>query len=184
MKKKTKERDSSILGGEFMHMRCYAHILNLIVQSGLKSIHESIAKVRNAVRYVRASPTRFEKFQECFENEKIKAKCLSSLDVPTRWNSTYLMLVCALKFVRAFDRLEEEDGHYKLYFCEADGHYKIFMKFLGIFYELTLRFSGSLFVTSNTYFHELISIEDQLQQLCSVDRDLLLRSLVVEMKKI
>ena len=49
MKKKTKERDSSILGGEFMHMRCCAHILNLIVQSELKSIHESIAKVRNAV---------------------------------------------------------------------------------------------------------------------------------------
>ena len=62
VKKKTKERDSSILGGEFMHMRCCAHILNLIVQNGLKSIHESIAKVQNAVRYVRASLARFEKF--------------------------------------------------------------------------------------------------------------------------
>ena len=88
------------------------------------------------------------------------------------------MLDCALKFVRAFDRLEEEDGHYSLYFCEADGNgkkpigppnyldwenVKTFVKFLGIFYEATLRFSGFLFVTSNTYFHELISIEDQLQ---------------------
>ena len=72
VKKKIKERDSSILDGEFMHMHCYAHILNFIVQSGLKSIHESIAKVRNAVRYVRASPARFKKFQECVENEKIK----------------------------------------------------------------------------------------------------------------
>ena len=57
------------------------------------------------------------------------------------------------------------------------------MKFLGIFYEVTLRFSRSLFVTSNTYFHELISIEDQLQQLCSVDGDPLLKSMAVEMKK-
>ena len=79
VKKKTKERDSSILGGEFMHMHYCARILNLIVQSGLKSIHELIAKVRNAVLYVRASPTRFEKFQEYVENEKIKAKCLLSL---------------------------------------------------------------------------------------------------------
>ena len=31
VKKKIKERDSSILDGEFMHMHCYAHILNLIV---------------------------------------------------------------------------------------------------------------------------------------------------------
>ena len=68
------------------------------------------------------------------------------------------MLDCALKFVRAFDRLGETDGHYKLYFCEADGNgkkpigppnyldwenVKNFVKFLGIFYEATLRFSGS-----------------------------------------
>ena len=57
------------------------------------------------------------------------------------------------------------------------------MKFLSIFYEATLRFSGSLCVTSNTYFHELISIENQLQQLCNVDRDPLLKSMAVEMKK-
>ena len=61
---------------------------------------------------MRASPARFEKFQECVENEKIIAKYLLSLNVPTRWNSTYLMLDCALKFVKAFDRLEKEDGHY------------------------------------------------------------------------
>ena len=181
-----------------MHMRCYAHILNLIVQSGLKSIHESIAKVRNAVQYVRASPARFEKLQEYVDKEIIKAKCLLSLDVSTRWNSIYLKLDYALKFVRVFDRLEEEDEHYKLYFCEADGNgkkligpsryldlenVKTFVKFLGIFYKVTLRFSGSLFVTSNIYFHELIGIENQLQQLCSVDGDPLLRSMAGEMKK-
>ena len=62
VKKKTKKRDNSVLGGEFMHMRCYAHILNLMVQSGLKSIHESIVKVQDAMRYVKASLRTFEKF--------------------------------------------------------------------------------------------------------------------------
>ena len=57
------------------------------------------------------------------------------------------------------------------------------MKFLDIFYEVTLRFSGSLFVSFNTYFHELISIHDQLQLLCSVDGDPLLRSMARKMKK-
>ena len=108
------------------------------------------------------------------------------------------MLDCALRFVRAFDRLEEDDGHNKLYFCEADGNgkkpivppsyldwenVKTLVKFLDIFYEVTLRFYESLFVTSNTYFHELISIEDQLQQLCSIDGNPLLKSMVVEMEK-
>ena len=57
------------------------------------------------------------------------------------------------------------------------------MKFLGIFYKAKLRFFGSLFVTSNTYFHELISIKDQLQQLCGVNKDPLLRSMAGKMKK-
>ena len=72
VKKKIKERDSSILGGEFIHMRCCVHILNLIVQNGLKFIHELIVKVRNVVRYVRASLVRFEKFQECVKMRKLK----------------------------------------------------------------------------------------------------------------
>ena len=65
---------------------------------------------------MRVSPTSFEKFQECVENENIKAKCLLSLNVPTTWNSTYLKLDCALKFMRAFDKLEEGDGRYKFLF--------------------------------------------------------------------
>ena len=121
---KKKKRKKEIIAYEFMHMCCCAHILDLIMQSGLKSIHESFVKVRNAVQYVRASPARFEKSQEFVDKEKIKVKCLLSLDVPTRWNSTYLMLDCALKFVRVLDKLEEEFRNYKLYFCETDGNGK------------------------------------------------------------
>ena len=64
----------SLLGCGFLHMRCCAHILNLIVQDGLKSLNESIVKVCNVVRYVKSSPNRFEKFKACVEKKKKKFK--------------------------------------------------------------------------------------------------------------
>ena len=97
LRRKTKDRVDSLLGCELLHMRCCAHILNLIVQDGLKDLNESIVKVRNVVRYVKSSLNRFEKFKACVEKEKIQSKSLLCLDVSTRWNSTYLMLESAQK---------------------------------------------------------------------------------------
>ena len=74
LRRKTKDRVGSLLGCEFLHMRCCAHILNLIVQDGLKDLNESIVKVRNVVRYVKSSPNRFEKFKVCVEKENSKQK--------------------------------------------------------------------------------------------------------------
>lgn len=55
------------------------------------------------MRYVRQSPGRLHKFEECVALEKNQSKSLLCLDVSTRWNSTYLMLDAAKKFERAFD---------------------------------------------------------------------------------
>ena len=70
LKKKLEMKDGCMLGGRFLHMRCAAHILNLIVQEGLKGIHNSIVKVRNVVRYVKLSPKRMDRFKEAIEDEK------------------------------------------------------------------------------------------------------------------
>ena len=88
-------------------MRCCAHIINLIVNEGLREMHDSNACVRNAIRYVRSSPKRLKRFKTCVEQQKIDCKALVYLDVPTRWDSTYLMLEHALKFEKAFQILEE-----------------------------------------------------------------------------
>ena len=94
-------------------MRCMAHIVNLVVQDGLKGEHETISRIRGAIRYIRNSPARYKKFQECVEFEKLETKKLLSLDVPTRWNSTYLMLKTAISVKIAFDAYEDVDLAYK-----------------------------------------------------------------------
>ncbi|KAL0308961.1 UNVERIFIED_CONTAM: putative AC transposase [Sesamum radiatum] len=108
LKKKCKWKDV-ILNNDYMHMRCSAHIVNLIVKEGLEEQHESIMRVRNAVKYVRSSPARLKAFKRCVKKEKIDSKCLICLNVETRWNSTYLMLDAAEKFEKAFERLGDEE---------------------------------------------------------------------------
>ena len=55
---------SNISKGKYIHMRCAAHILNLIVQDGLKEVDISLKRVRAAVRYIRNGGSRLVKFKE------------------------------------------------------------------------------------------------------------------------
>ncbi|KAH0639837.1 hypothetical protein KY285_036423 [Solanum tuberosum] len=57
---------TNLMGGSHLHIRCMAHIVNLIVQDGTKEANVCIERVRQAVRYIRQSPA--------------------------RWNSTYMIL--------------------------------------------------------------------------------------------
>lgn len=100
MKRKLKELqvDGTLLGGKFLHLQCCAHIINLIVGEGLTELKGLVASIRNAVRYVKSSPARENKFKKCVEHEKIKSRGSVVLYVVTRWNSTYLMLNSAFKF--------------------------------------------------------------------------------------
>lgn len=105
LKRRMNHSQTSVLNGDYLHIRCVAHILNLVVKDGLKDLDLSIVKVRGGVRYVRSSPSRLQKFKACAQEEGLSTKSLVSLDLDTRWNSTYLMLASALKFKKAFTNL-------------------------------------------------------------------------------
>ncbi|CAI8592400.1 unnamed protein product [Vicia faba] len=107
-------------GGEYFHMRYPAHILNLVVNEGLKDKHLSINSVRDVVRFVKSSPHREAKFKKCIEFVGITCKKLVCLDVSTRWNLTYLMLEVAEKFQLTFDKLEEEESRYREFFGKGN----------------------------------------------------------------
>ena len=46
----------------------------------------------------------------------MESKSLLSLDVPARWNSTYIMLGIAEKFEKVFLRMDFKDDGYSSYF--------------------------------------------------------------------
>ncbi|XP_072060642.1 zinc finger BED domain-containing protein RICESLEEPER 2-like [Arachis hypogaea] len=172
--------------GEHLHVRCCAHILNLVVNDGLKEMHESISKIRNAIRYVRASPSRMNRFKNFIKEARIQDKCTVQLDVPTRWNSTYTMLESGLKFQKAFKRLGERDTEYALMQGGIPRNIdwdnaKHFMEFLKIFHDVTKSVSGSLLVTSSQYFHEFCKILRVFKASCG-SRDPLLGSMAERMK--
>lgn len=62
---------SMILYGKFLHMRCSAHILNLVVKDGLEVIKDGIDKIRDSVAYWTATQNRVEKFTDATKQLKI-----------------------------------------------------------------------------------------------------------------
>ena len=90
-----------ILGGNFFHMRCAAHILNLIVRGGLSVIESGITHVRDSVFYCSSSAKRVEKFELACRQMHVDVKKLG-LYCPTRHNSTFEMLELAVKYKSVF----------------------------------------------------------------------------------
>ncbi|KAH9762813.1 hypothetical protein KPL70_000946 [Citrus sinensis] len=114
-----KNVDALVLRGDYMHVCCCAHILNLIVTGELKELHASVAGIRNVVKYVRSSTSRLKTFKHCVDHVKGPNGTVV-LDCITRWNSTYLMLMTALKFREAFERMAEVDKPYESYLREEE----------------------------------------------------------------
>ena len=92
------------------YVRCCAHILNIIVQEGLKVAKEALYKIRESVKCVKASEWRLRQFHKCVEEVYLDdIGSFLRLDVSTRWNATYMMLEIAIKYRRAFNSLTFND---------------------------------------------------------------------------
>ncbi|XP_024162412.1 zinc finger BED domain-containing protein RICESLEEPER 2-like [Rosa chinensis] len=118
-------KNPPMFGGKFMHVRCLAHIFNIIVRAGLRIMDRGCAAIRNTVKYIRSSSNRLDCFKVCVDKETVEghvdSQKIPALDVPMQWNSTFLMLDIALEVRPTFDRMaDEEENKYKDYFDEDE----------------------------------------------------------------
>ena len=145
-----------ILGGQIFHMRCCAHILNLIIKDGLCIISDAIEKIRESVHFWIATPKREEKFIESCGQVNIPFKKKLVLDCKTRWNSTFLMLQVAIQYKDVFHRLSQRDNQYKALPSEHDWMMaNEICQRLELFYDVTLLFSSTLYPTVNVVFPKI-----------------------------
>jgi hypothetical protein len=82
--KKNTSNKEVVCHHEFIHMRCFAHILNIILHEGLKDVDDSIIKIRKMVKYVKSSPQRLALFKSYAERKSVKCNASLKLDVSTR----------------------------------------------------------------------------------------------------
>ncbi|KAG5533346.1 hypothetical protein RHGRI_027517 [Rhododendron griersonianum] len=155
---------SLMLGGELFHMRCCAHILNLIVKDGLDVIKVGIEKIRDSVAYWTASQKREEKFEETVRQLNVTSTKKLGLDCVTRWNSTFLMLQTALLYKDVFIRLSKRDAQYNSLPSEREwGFARDVCQKLKFFFKVTELFSGTKYPTTNQCFPNICEIRLELR---------------------
>jgi hypothetical protein len=85
--------------------------------------------------------------------------------VPTRWNSTYLMLETAIHYRSAFSYLEIIDSNYKHCPIALEWEQATYICcFLAPFYHATCEFSGTKYPTANLYFPVIFDIYIALKE--------------------
>ena len=136
-----------------------------------------------SVKYIRSSQARKQRFEEIIVQVGISCNKRPPLDIPTRWNSTYLMLECSVQYRTAFEALESKDLSYVDIPSEdewkmADLLYKIFKPF----YDATNLISGSLYPTAHLYYHVLWKVKEKTEKESS-NEDYSIAAMAVKMQE-
>jgi len=150
--------------GMLFHCRCAGHILNLACKAGFAIINPIVHKVRESVKFLEGSPSRKQKFEEIIQQLGITYQKRPNIDTCTRWNSTYVMLETCLHLKRAFESLEQQERNYT--YAPSSDEWEKAQKVCGLlksFYDATMVISGSLYPTSNLYFHEIWEVKIALE---------------------
>ncbi|CAN1320034.1 Zinc finger BED domain-containing protein RICESLEEPER 1 [Linum perenne] len=156
----------------------------------------SVRRVREALRWDRASPA----CEECFRNavaiRKMKCKKIPLLDVPTRWNSTFSMLDTTSAYEKAFKVLENmeinfvEDLEAKTYQGEVIGvpscsdwdSVRVLSSHLKFFSDMTRVASGTSYVTINLYLKEVTKLFYHIKKM-KRDEETVISTMATSMKE-
>ncbi|PIA25150.1 hypothetical protein AQUCO_12400007v1 [Aquilegia coerulea] len=138
-----------LLWRDLFHVRCNAHIINLLVKDGLDHVVSSLDNIRESVRHVKNSQAKLQSFFECCQRLGMKEKRLP-IDIQTRWDSTFLMLEAAIPYQKHVPTPTDWNN------------VVVLQDFLKVFKDSTKMFSGSGYVTSSLFCLQMSKISGVL----------------------
>ncbi|CAN6231822.1 unnamed protein product [Urochloa humidicola] len=147
--------------GAHLHVRCCAHILNILVQDGMQIIHEGIRKIRELLKHIDSSPSRIQAFNEIALVNGLAAKRGIALDIPNRWNSTFKMIGEAIKYKVVLNSYASQNGEISPNEQEWSVAHAV-CKLLKTFEEATKTVSAYRKPTSYMFLPLIVSIRDAL----------------------
>ncbi|XP_057769071.1 zinc finger BED domain-containing protein RICESLEEPER 1-like [Salvia miltiorrhiza] len=167
--------------GKLFPVKCYAHMLNLVVQDGLCAIEDVIIKVRESVKYVVASETRISMFSEIAKESALSSKKLV-LDCCTRWNATYSMLSAALDLKDVFSKYQQRDTSFTLLPSEEEWNkVRVVCSLLKNSMQAIHLSQGTEYTTSNCVGVDFVCLRRHLSKL-NVGEDTCMIDMVTKMK--
>jgi hypothetical protein len=157
-------------GKPLIHVKCFAHILNLIAADGLEEMKGSIEGLRNAIKKSQSSHASIAAFQVYCDSCNIPStQAKPSLDVPTRWNSTYDMLETSIPYLPAFDLWSQNSDNAPQ---AVDMFHKLdildFHQFLHPLKEMTLEVSTHSEVSMHQGLSFIYALKKQLTDLVPI----------------
>lgn len=132
---------------QWRHFPCFAHSINLIVQSGLEEMKSILNKVKAIVEYFKRSTYALSRLNEIqtrggYSVLKLKQDC------PTRWNSTYDMVDRILKIKEpVLSTLAIINNDLNTITFDEWNVLKVLCQLLKIFYDVTNEISSENYVS-------------------------------------
>lgn len=164
---------------QLKHFGCFAHTLNLIVQSAINKESELINKVKSVCTHFHKSTTANNKFMTYQKNNGIKEPKKILQDVSTRWNSTFYMLE---RFVELEISIRGTLGLLDKAPIGLDPNewtvLKEFCQVLQPFEEATRAVSGEQYITASMVIVIAQGLQDVCQQLKRQDYSLKTQDLI------
>lgn len=161
-----------------MHQRCACHIINLIAKCAMKICKKEIEILRTAISFLGNSTQRISSYKRyCIAIEQTPHKY--NLDMPVRWNSTYMMLKAVIRDEVTFSGWINANMGREHLSDDTWAVAKALCKFLELFYDATITLSGVYYPTSPLMMHTLLDIATHLQ---AFEKDRLLMPMVSRMK--